>query len=202
MSTLDPQTAALVRLAAAIAGGDADRVALRSREAVAVGMPIGWGDELLLQSRLMIGYPRTLSGAQRWREVVGGRTATTEAITDGRQQVERGEATCRAVYGDNYPKLRDNLRRLHPLLDAWMVSEGYGGTLARPGLDLLRRELCVIAQLTILGKGAEQQLHSHLKGALNVGADGDQIDRLFAALAAEVEPAALAAARALWDRLR
>src|SRR5256885_11641407 len=39
-----------------------------------------------------------------------------------------------------------------------------------PGLDLKRRELCTVAAVAVLGT-APQQLHSHLRGALNTGAD-------------------------------
>jgi hypothetical protein len=34
-------------------------------------------------------------------------------------------------------------------MDLWMVTEGYGRTMARPGLDLLRRELCTVAQMAV-----------------------------------------------------
>jgi 4-carboxymuconolactone decarboxylase len=200
MMTLDGATIALVRLAAAIASGDSGRVRRRSEEAGAAGMPLVWGDELLLQSRLMVGYPRALAAAQAWRGMMGRPAEVTESPEETTEWITRGEATCQAVYGANYEKLRDNVRRLHPALDAWMVREGYGGTLGRPGLDLVRRELCVIAQVSVLE--AEPQLHSHLRGALNVGATPGLIDAAFAAIQDEVSPAALAKARATWDRLR
>ena len=56
----------------------------------------------------------------------------------------------RQVYGDNYAKLRENVKKLHPALDTWMLVEGYGRTLSRTGLDLARREFCVIAQTAVL----------------------------------------------------
>ena len=62
----------------------------------------------------------------------------------------RGEEVCARVYGDNYSKLRDSVRALHPAIDAWMITEGYGRTLGRPGLDLMRRELCTVAQTAVL----------------------------------------------------
>jgi 4-carboxymuconolactone decarboxylase len=66
------------------------------------------------------------------------------------------------------------VRALHPAIDAWMVTEGYGRTMGRPGLDLMRRELCTVAQTAVLE--APKQLHSHLRGALNAGASFGQID--------------------------
>ena len=71
-------------------------------------------------------------------------------------------------------KLRESVRTLHPAIDSWMITEGYGRTLARPGLDLKLRELCTVAQTAVLE--APRQLHSHLRGALNAGATFGQIE--------------------------
>ena len=49
-----------------------------------------------------------------------------------------------------------------------MIVEGYGKVLSRPELDLPRRELCVIAACAMALQS--RQLHSHLHGALHVGA--------------------------------
>jgi 4-carboxymuconolactone decarboxylase len=200
VTALDRPTTALIRLAAAVASGAPARIEHRSREAVEAGVPPVWGDELLLQSRLMVGYPRALTAAQVWRDLVGEPAQLPEGLVEEKDFTERGESTCRAVYGSNYEKLRHNVARLHPALDAWMVSEGYGRTLGRSGLDLVRRELCVIAQVTVLE--AERQLHSHLRGALNAGASPTMIDETLAALGVEVAAPALARALALWSGLR
>jgi 4-carboxymuconolactone decarboxylase len=55
-----------------------------------------------------------------------------------------------------------------------MITEGYGRTLARAGMDLKLRELCTVAQTAVLE--APRQLHSHLRGALNAGASFGQIE--------------------------
>ena len=49
-----------------------------------------------------------------------------------------------------------------------MVAEGYGKELGRPGLDLVDRELCIVAMLAV--QDLPRQLYSHLRGALNAGA--------------------------------
>jgi 4-carboxymuconolactone decarboxylase len=93
--------------------------------------------------------------------------ATAADPTDAGEWRRRGEATCSAVYGTMYDKLRANITTLHPSLDAWMITEGYGKVLSRPGLDLPRRELCIVA--ACVATSQDRQLHSHLHGALNVG---------------------------------
>jgi 4-carboxymuconolactone decarboxylase len=93
---------------------------------------------------------------------------------------ERGEATCAVVYGDSYEKLRKNIRELHPALDEWMILDGYGKVLSRPGVDLRTRELCVVAACAVSGQ--QRQLHSHLRGALNAGASGGELSAVLDAL--------------------
>src|SRR5258706_10994433 len=172
MTELDGRTAALIRLAAAVATGREALIRERCQAVVAAGVPGVWVDELMLQCMLMAGYPRALSALAIWRDVSGAPPESLEDGTDLSQYpswLARGEETCRTIYGGNYEKLRANVRRLHPALDAWMVAEGYGRTIGRPGLDLARRELCVVAVVVVLG--AERQLDSHLRGAVHAGGD-------------------------------
>lgn len=81
---------------------------------------------------------------------------------------------CQVVYGGQYGRLRENVRALHPDMERWMVVEGYGKVLGRPGLDLATRELCIVALLAVLG--APRQLYAHLRGALNAGASREEVD--------------------------
>lgn len=178
---LDPHTLELVRFAAAIAQGIEVDLRERAEALREAGVPVAWIEELLLQSVLMLGYPRTLSAIGVWRKASGVPAPAQDADADYtrvEEWVERGEAACARVYGDNYQKLRANIQALHPALDAWMITEGYGRTMARPGLDLPRRELCIVAQVAMLE--TPRQLHSHLRGALNAGAELEQIDAVLA----------------------
>jgi 4-carboxymuconolactone decarboxylase len=188
--TLDPPTRALVRLAAAVARGHDDELVARCREAQAAEVPPIWVDELLLLSMLMAGWPRALGAAAIWRRETGLRAAATDPSATETLDMwrTRGEAVCRVVYGASYERLRENVRELHPALDAWMVRDGYGRVLARPGLDLVRRELCVIAQTAVLEAGP--QLHSHLKGAMHAGADSAMINAVVDLLTPDLTPAA------------
>ncbi len=175
--SLDVQTRDLVRFAAAIAQGYEPELRERVTPLRGSQVPVEWVEELLLQSVLMVGYPRALIAFGVWRKFSGVPAPKDDPGTDYAQTAEwavRGEAACRIVYGDNYRKLRDNTRDLHPAIDAWMITEGYGRTLARPGLDLMRRELCTVAQTAVLE--APRQLHSHLRGSLNAGASFGQIE--------------------------
>lgn len=174
---LDPQTLHLVRFAAAVAQGDESEMRDRAADCRSGKVPVPWVEEMLLQSVLMVGYPRTLIAFAIWRKVGGVAAPQTDRDADYAHLAEwtrRGEETCAVVYGDNYRRLRENVRSLHPALDAWMITEGYGRTMSRPGLDLLRREICTVAQTAIME--APRQLHSHLRGALNAGASVGQVE--------------------------
>ena len=174
---LDPPTLSLVSFAAAVAQGYEPELRERAAPLRDPAVPVSWVEELLLQSVLMVGYPRALIAFGVWRKVakLPAPGADPEAnYSHAAEWTRRGEETCALIYRDNYRKLRDNIRGLHPALDAWMITEGYGRTLTRPGLDLLRRELCTVVQMAVLE--APRQLHSHLRGALHAGASFEQIE--------------------------
>jgi len=189
LSGLDDATRVLVRLSAAIAASDEATVRFWLIQA-ARDVPPAHVEELVLQSYLFCGFPRALNAAREWRRVSQiGAPDTDEAENVGLSEEwrERGELTCAAVYGDMYEKLRLNVRDLHPALDTWMVVDGYGKVLSRPGLDLQRRELCVVAACAAMGQ--DRQLHSHLRGAVNVGVEpetlGDTLDAITDVIGAE-----------------
>jgi 4-carboxymuconolactone decarboxylase len=170
---LDEATRALVRLSALIAVGSEEDV--RSALDGARALPAAWVEEVILQSYLFAGLPRALNAAREWRRVSGLAAPPDDEGTryDVGGWRARGEAVCRRVYGAFYERLRVNIRALHPALDAWMIVEGYGKVLARPGLDLKRRELCVVAACAAARQ--DRQLHSHLHGALHVGASAREV---------------------------
>jgi 4-carboxymuconolactone decarboxylase len=185
---LDTETRALVRLAAAIAGSD-EATTRRVIDEIAGSVSPAAVDEVILQSYLFAGFPRTLNAARMWRAASGVRAPLADDGASARhaEKWERnGEATCGIVYGASYELLRRNVRELHPALDAWMITDGYGKVLSRPGLDLKRRELCVVAACAAAGQ--QRQLHSHLHGAINSGASAKEVSATLEALSDLVGP--------------
>jgi len=156
-------------------------------------------EEVILQSYLFLGYPAALNAFALWRDLTG-RDGPEPAPEDWEAWSARGRRVCGAVYGDQYGRLRENVRRLHPDMERWMVIEGYGKVLGRPGLSLTERELCIAALLAVLG--APVQLYSHLRGALNVGASPAQVEEALDAASGYMDEGARTEARATWDRVR
>ena len=175
-SVLDNDTRLLVRLAAAIAGADEVNMRRVVDEVVMGNVPAEMVEEVILQSYLFAGFPRTLNAARTWRAVSGipapesDERASLKASGDWESQ---GEKTCAKVYGESYELLRQNVRSLHPALDMWMIVDGYGKVLSRGALDLERRELCVVGACA--ASSQQRQLHSHFHGALNAGASPEKV---------------------------
>ena len=179
---IDDATRHLVRIAAAIAGSGEQTIRTIMEEALPHVTPVS-ADEVILQSYLFAGFPRALNAARTWRAVSGIPAPSADAsaeMSSGSDWVERGEATCQTVYGESYELLRKNIRELHPALDTWMITDGYGKVLSRPALDLETRELCIVAACAAAGQ--QRQLHSHLHGALNAGASSDDVSSVLDAL--------------------
>ncbi len=193
----EAEVGALLALSAALASRDEANV----REAL--GMALGAADpiaveETLLQSHLFLGYPAALNGFALWREL-SGRMAGPPT-PDREAWGVRGVEVCRRVYGGQYEGLRANIRRLHPDMERWMVEEGYGKVLGRPGLALAVRELCIVAILAV--QDVPRQLYSHLRGARCVGASEQAVERALEAAARVSTAAARARAGETWNAVR
>lgn len=193
---------ALVRLSAALSaslsGAEDSRLPALLEDA---GRRAGDGavDEVLLQSHLFLGYPVALNALAMWRRLRDHPPATG-ADEDPAQWAERGARVCRTIYGGQYGKLRKNVRDLHPAMEGWMVADGYGRVMGRPGLSLETRELCVVAML--VGLPAERQLHSHLRGALNAGVDPADVEAALEIAGETVGEEPARAAAAVWRRVK
>jgi 4-carboxymuconolactone decarboxylase len=197
ISALSASTRGLVRIAAGISACDEQRLrsiieeSLDDVDAVEV-------EEVILQSYLFAGFPRALNAARIWR-VVSGRPAPEEdpdaLALNASEWVRQGEYTCAIVYGSSYEMLRHNIRALHPALDQWMITDGYGKVLSRPELSLKLRELCIVASCAAAEQ--QRQLHSHLHGALNAGATPDELHGVLDAIADLSSSAELAKYRSL-----
>ncbi len=159
--------------------------------------------ECALQTYLFAGFPAALEAARAlhraWPEdeSLPWEAEMLEAFSTHEQNLERGEELYRQVYAANANVVREALQTLSPELALWAVTEGYGKTLSRPGLDIVTRELAIVGMLTQLGW--ERQLFSHIMGARNVGASLEQIQKAIQ-LGARADEGKLNKALALFDR--
>lgn len=197
---LDAETAALVHLAAVLAGGSEAQMRSALTGVMGVVRPV-WVEEVILQTYLFAGFPRALNSAREWRRISGlpGPDVDVFGVDDPRERQVKGEATCATVYGRFYERLRVNIHELHPALDRWMVEEGYGKVLSRAPLDLARRELCVVAACAIARQ--DRQLHSHLHGALHAGASEAAVSAALDVVAPLLDSDDVRRYQGLWARV-
>ena len=192
---MTPDVRALIAMCAAV--GARNRAALASTiDTAAEQASQADAEEALLQSYLFVGFPVALQALSMWRERT--RQQAPEHANNDRPESwrARGEAVCETVYAGQYGRLRENIARIHPDMERWMLEEGYGKVLSRPGLDLKTRELCIIGVL--VGLDAPQQLYSHLRGALNAGAPQEDVDAAVEIACAHCSRAAKESARSVW----
>ena len=199
------QELALVRLAAAVAQGGDARLEAAIAGVVAAKVDPLMVEEAILMAIVAVGFPRTLIAMRAWRKVSGERSAVSGATPRGSDYSRHaewtadGEETCRVVYGSNYERLRETVRQLHPDLDGWMVTEGYGRTLSRPGLTLRQRELLMVTMCAVLD--VPHQLHSHLKGALHAGATAAEVGEALESVIGQLSQREIDQARQLFKRI-
>ena len=132
--------------------------------------------EALLQNYLFAGYPSAIISLKILNKHVRFRAKTSADDMNLYHFRKRGEKNCKAIYGKKYDKLIANVNSFSPELSEWLVLEGYGKVLGREGLSLKERELCVVSVLTALK--FEDQLYSHINGAIRVGATRQEIEEV------------------------
>jgi 4-carboxymuconolactone decarboxylase len=129
-------------------------------------------DEAFLQLVPFAGYARAINAFAALRDAAPLRAPRRDARADRKG---RGEKLCRRVYGSAYPRLMERMEGLHPELAAWILEDGYGRVLSRPGLSGRERELLAVAALAAT-PGAGPQLESHERGARRLGATAAEVE--------------------------
>ncbi|MBI2793451.1 MAG: RdgB/HAM1 family non-canonical purine NTP pyrophosphatase [Ignavibacteria bacterium] len=166
----------MASIAAAMGSSEHLRMAVRLLTRSAADINLLY--EALLQTYLFAGYPAALESLTVLDEearLMGYDPQRQESPFDTERFLERGRRLAALVYPGVFEKMMTRLNRITPDLAQWMVVEGYGKTLSRPELDIVSRELCIVAVLAVLER--EKQLISHVRGALSVGATPDMLNR-------------------------
>lgn len=161
----------LAMFSAAVTLADDQLMAASVRKCLQYGVNGEQLYEVVLQSYLFLGFPRMLMAAECL-----SRTAPVRPSPDGCEPVnadefqawsDRGVELCKKVYGTNYDMLKERVEGIAPEIFQWMILEGYGKVLSRPGLDSVSRELSSVACLMVENRSS--QLYAHMRGAINVG---------------------------------
>ena len=142
------------------------------------GMKLPVLREAVLQTYLFAGYAAAINAFIALNQITGENSDfLQENAMNAELWQQRGEELCKKIYGSQYEKLVHNMNRLHPDLADWMIQEGYGKVLGRPFLSPVVRELLIVAMTAVTQ--TERQFYSHVRGALNVGADRQLLRLVF-----------------------
>jgi len=172
-----PVTRALAYYSAAIAVADDDLMSAAIDRGKDVGVVRDEFYEIVLQSYLFLGFPRMLQAALHLDRLIPNRSRPTGTALPGGGDTQvwydHGLQLCRRVYEDAFESLRGKVEPTAPEVFTWMIVEGYGKVLSRPGLEIVDRELSIVAFL--MAENRPVQLYSHMRGALNVGAGRERL---------------------------
>ena len=159
--------------------------------------------ETALQLFLLAGFQTSLEAAFQIEQVYGhglNDDTSDESSRSLDDLHDRGLELQASVYRGNVEKLRINLERVSKELSEWTVMIGYGLVMSRPGLPAHYRELL---EITILAfQGFPRQLHSHFRGALNMGASPQEIDIVLETIREACPEPHSREALHMWRRLR
>lgn len=133
--------------------------------------------EILLQSYLFFGYAQAIESAKIYSRVLAARQLSVHGGKAPESDLDlwrtRGRQLCEKIYAPNFERLVANMAEISPELSSWMVEEGYGKVLSRPGPTELEREIASVVFLAISGHPV--QLFSHVRGAKNLGVGKDAL---------------------------
>lgn len=166
-------------LSAAIAGRDEKAMDLIMRLALKDGISSGSINEIILQSHLFLGFPAMIEAARMFAGIRGltRKSAKLPEPYKGdacRNWNHQGLRKIRGIYGVKFERLVKYINSFSPQILSWMINDGYGQVLSRPGVSFKLRELSVVATLTVTGY--EHQLKAHIRGTLNHGVGFNLID--------------------------
>jgi len=130
-------------------------------------------DEALLQLIPFAGYARAINAFAVLQDLSPHKPRPVRPRGD---LARRGEALCRRIYGPVYERMIARMAGYHPELAEWILADGYGRVLSRPGLPIRERELIVVAVLSALR--LPKQLESHVRGAIRVGATAREVSAM------------------------
>ncbi len=144
--------------------------------------------ELLMQMSVYVGWSAAITSTNIAQEVfqeyyqqqqnyVESNFAVTKYTTETSQvRYERGLDTLGRVTKASGEAVVRSFNDILPQLGRYIVEFAYGDIISRPKLDLRTRQLATVAALTAIGTTAVQgPLKVHINGALNVGANTQEI---------------------------
>ena len=175
----------LARIAAAAAVGKRRQLGSWYRAALDDGIAVADLQEATLQFFLFAGYPRTIDAFDELHAAYGLTPPPVPPLEPEPGDLHaRGKKVFAQIYSKHADAVLGKLESLHPDFAEYVLYDAYGQVLGRPFLPIEERELMAVAMLAVMDLRA--QMHSHIFGALRVGAQPEHV-RLAIEAAGEAE---------------
>jgi alkylhydroperoxidase/carboxymuconolactone decarboxylase family protein YurZ len=155
--------------------------------------------ETILQSYLFCGFPAAIESLRIFRNYYPDFKFPKSRCDLNKFKAE-GKHNCKLIYKKNYKKLIENMKYFSPDLKDWMIIEGYGKVLGRKGLSLLEREYINVSIL--MTRLYLNQLHSHLKGCIHLGANKELLSELLSAISNQLSESSRKSSEDLINKIR
>jgi AhpD family alkylhydroperoxidase len=188
------------RALAATVTGRAEVARAEYAAALAAGVAPAALAEVARMAHLFGGFPRAINGLQALADVFTQAQVAPPADAEPapRPRAEdraRGESLFRRIYAAQSDDVLRRIERAVPGFASWVLEDAYGRVLSRPGLAAVERELLAVVALVALD--CPDQLKSHARGALRLGATPAEVRDAAEVVAADVAAETLARARAV-----
>ncbi|GHT55693.1 hypothetical protein FACS189446_7330 [Bacteroidia bacterium] len=131
------------------------------------------------------GFPKSINAMNAFKEVLQERLekgitdkkGTNLLIRDNPNRYKIGVEYLSLLNKEQEQILRDSYEEISPELVRFTIEYGYGDIFSRENLDKKYRQVVTIAALATLGN-SQPQLKFHIKGALNIGINKEEIKEI------------------------
>jgi 4-carboxymuconolactone decarboxylase len=204
--TLSAKQQAIVPIAAFAAAGDIAALRGALDTGLHAGLTVSEIKEVLVQVYAYAGFPRSLNALTEFMKVLEARkqrgiqdapgTAPVRAIPKGEALLVAGTANQTKLSG---APVQGPLFDFAPAIDQFLKTHLFGDIFERDNFDWRDREIATLGMLSAL-PGAESQLQSHMRIAMNIGLAVSQLRQLADVLAERVDADAGRRAQQAFER--
>jgi len=181
--SLPPKQRSIPTIAAAAAVGDMPRLDTALNQGLDDGLTVSEAKEILVHLYAYAGFPRSLNALSQLMKVLDARKQRGIKDPPGREPTPMPPTSDMLALGTaNQTKLlgqpaRAPLYEFAPAVDDFLKRHLFGDLFARDNLDWQSRELATLGALAAM-PGAESQLSSHVRFAMNVGLTAPQVKQV------------------------
>ncbi|GHV31608.1 hypothetical protein FACS1894177_06540 [Bacteroidia bacterium] len=185
LNSLDNKTKEVAAVSSLIAQGAIPQLKVHLNGALNSGCSINEVEEIILQMSVYAGFPKSINAMYAFKEVLQERLekgitdkkGTNLLIRNNPDRYKIGVEYLSLLNKEQEQILRDSYGEISPELVRFTIEYGYGDIFSRENLDKKYRQVATIAALATLGN-SQPQLKFHIKGALNIGINKEEIKEI------------------------